>query len=73
MQRSAILCAEEMFGDEDFYFQNNGIPSPYYCNVRAYLDVIIQTHGLVEEVVLNALSIPQTAHQWDFFYRILQR
>ena len=57
----------EQFGDEEFYFQQDGAPPHYHRDVRAYLTKICRTDGLGKEVTLDSPRSPDLT-PLDFFY-----
>ena len=44
----------EQFGNEEFYFQQDGAPPHYHRDMRAYLMKICRTDGLGEDIALNS-------------------
>ena len=38
LQESIMPCIQEVFGDEEVYFQQDGAPTHYHCDARTYLD-----------------------------------
>ena len=62
----------EQFGDEEFYFQQDGAPPHYHRDMRAYLTKICRTDGLGEDIALNSPHVDQTSRLWTFFMGIHQ-